>query len=365
MSFFEDRDDGPRGRPGRRGGGGTATTDRQTMVVRRTVAAGVGLVVLVLIVLGVRGCLGAQKDQDFEDYVRNVSAITTQSNQESRDLFKTLSGAGRSGQQVPVENQLNTLRSDSEQLVDRARNLDHPDELSASNGYLVQTLEFRRDGISNIADAGQQAAARTGRAAAIKKIAAQMRNFDVSDVIYLERFMPSMARALRDQNLAGKLTIPKSQFLPDIQWLLPQTVSQRLAGTSAAGPTGPPKPGTHGTGIASVIVQPSGQELSTSTAADINVNQNISFQIKVENQGENDESNIPVKLTITGAGPPINLESTIAQVTGGQTATVTIPLAHKPPTGRAVKINVFVTPVPGEQSADNNKMSYPAIFTRG
>ena len=80
MSFFDDRDNAPRSRPGRPGGGATATSDRQTVVVRRAVAAGAGLLVLVLIVLGVRGCLGAQKDQDFEDYVRNITAITTQSN---------------------------------------------------------------------------------------------------------------------------------------------------------------------------------------------------------------------------------------------------------------------------------------------
>ncbi len=46
--------------------------DEHTVMVRRRVAAGVGVVLLIVIVLIVNGCLKSQKTQALRDYTRNV-----------------------------------------------------------------------------------------------------------------------------------------------------------------------------------------------------------------------------------------------------------------------------------------------------
>lgn len=368
MSFFEDSDDAPRREPPRQSGAGGAG-DRQTLMVRRTVAIGAGILVLVLLVLAVRGCLNARKERSYEDYVSDTTAVLQESDQQSKDLFETLQSKG-GDQPVGVENELNTLSANSGRLVDRARKLDHPGELDAANGYLLQTLEFRRDGIKAIAAEAPRAGVRGNRTEAAKKIAAQMRQFDASDVIYVQRFVPDLREQLEAQDLENRLAIPKSQFLPNVDWLDPAVVLQRVSGIGSGGgdenaADGPVAPGSHGNGLESVTVQPGGATLETGTAADIRAGSNISFEVTVSNQGENDEKNVAVTVEVVDGGRPIKREDTIPTIAAGETKTVKIPLAASPPTGRGVKINVNVQPVPGEEDSENNKASYPAIFTRG
>src|SRR5439155_3727991 len=181
------------------------SVDRQTLMVRRGLAAGVGLLVVILLVLGVRGCLNARKHQAIKDYVRDVGALAQESDRESRDLFQLLSGqTGGREQAVDVENTLNTYRVNSAQLVDRARDLSHPDELNQAQRYLLETLEFRRDGLAQIADALPQALGDQQRRQGTDKVTADLQAFLTSDVVYSQRFAPNLQGVLADQSLRGE-----------------------------------------------------------------------------------------------------------------------------------------------------------------
>ena len=95
--------------------------------------------------------------------VRDILIVLSQSNQQSKDLFKALQG--RAGDQpVGIENALNTLSDNAARNVDRARNFDHPDELNSANAYLIQALELRRDGLRAIAAEAPKAGVRGGTA---------------------------------------------------------------------------------------------------------------------------------------------------------------------------------------------------------
>jgi hypothetical protein len=188
-----------------------------------------------------------------------------------------------------------------------------------------------------------------------------MRAFDASDVVYAERVVPLIKQALDDAGVGGQ-RIQTSKFLPSIDWLAPSKVASAL-GTTAGRTGGPVAPGLHGTQLNSVVVKPGGQTLSTTQAVAIPAGANTSFDVLVTNGGENDEANVTVRLTITGAGKPINVEQRINNFPHGTQQTVNIPLAETPPTGQPVKITVKVLPVPGEKKVDNNQATYPAIFT--
>ncbi|HEY2604091.1 MAG TPA: hypothetical protein VGI67_21215 [Thermoleophilaceae bacterium] len=334
--------------------------------MRRLIALAVGVLILVLLVWGIHSCQVSRKHSAFRNYDRDVSALLQESDQESGELFNLLRNpSGNSANPVDVTNNANGVRVQAEQLVDRANGTSHPGELTAAQRYLLETLEFRRDGIANIANLLRTALGDQGRQQAVNQIAAQMRNFDASDVIYSQRFVPEFQKQLKKQGLLDEEQVPKSAFLPDIAWLDPTTVADRItrirSGNSASTPA---TPGLHGTSLGTVVVKPGGQTLSTSQAVAIPASANTSFDVQVTNGGDSNESNVTVRITISGAGKPIVTEQKIATLTKGAPQTVNVALAQTPPAGQPVNIAVQVLPVPGEKNVANNKQTFRAIFTR-
>jgi hypothetical protein len=325
------------------------------------------VLVVVLLVLGVRGCVNARKKQAFRNYNRDVSSLIQESDQQSQQLFNLLK-TPTSGTPSPVDltNNANGVKVQAAQLVDRAEGTGHPGEMNTAQRYLLDVLEFRRDGIARIADDLRTALGDTGRQQATTQMAADMQLFLTSDVIYSQRFTPEFQKQLKSEGLLDEEKVPTSAFLPNIQWLTPSVVADRIGrirggGSSSSSTTA--APGLHGTSLDSVVVKPGGQTLSTSQAVDIPVNGNVSFDVKATNGGDNDESNVKVKVTISGAGKAITVEQTIPSFPKGTTQTANVPLVQKPTAGQPVNIKVQILKVPGETKVDNNSATYPAVFT--
>ena len=99
---------------------------------------------------------------------------------------------------MDAQNKVNGFRVQSASIVDRARDLDVPDEVSEAQRYLLETLEFRRDGLARIADDLPDALGDESRRQGSEGVARQMQVFLASDVIYAGRFRPSL-----DEVLAG------------------------------------------------------------------------------------------------------------------------------------------------------------------
>jgi hypothetical protein len=331
-------------------------------MVRRLVAAGAGLLVLVLLILLVKGCRDSARKQAFRDYYRDVNGVVQQSNQESRALFTLLTKPGTQSA-IQLGQNVNAYRGDAAQLVDRVKSLDHPEEVSQAHERLVQVLELRRNGIAGIAKELPTALGDAGQEDATKRIAVYMRNFLASDVVYTEMVVGALHRAAKKQELGDELPVPKSHFIVDLGWLSAGTVADRIGRIRGGGSNGPAAPGIHGTGLGTVTVKPGGQTLAQGGATEIKATPNLSFDVQVMNQGENDETQVPVKLTISGAGKPIVVQQRLDAIAAGQSKTVSIPLAASPPTGRPVTVQIQIVGVPGEKNLDNNKGSFAAVFT--
>jgi hypothetical protein len=367
VSFFDEGDEPRRPRPRRPAGGGVAAPpDPQTARIRQGVAAGVILLIVILLVVGIRGCLESAKKRSLRDYNRDVSSLVQESDdQVSKPFFEALSGSGAaSGDSVNLATQVNQLKIVSEDLVKRARDLDAPDDMKPAQRYLVDVLEFRADALRKIADKIPTAqSSGTQSEAAVRQITGQMMQFLTSDVIYSQRVAPYIKEALDDNEITGQ-TIATSQFLPSIDWLDESNVASRLGATAPASTRrrGPPAPGSHGHGLASVSV--GGTELTSEEANRIQASPNLTFTVNFENQAENDEQGVVVKVEITGAGSPIRAQTTVPQTQASSSATAEVPLRRSPPVGQPVEIKVTVDPVPGEADSSNNTQTYPALFTR-
>ncbi len=358
-------EDGPRRRDrprpltaGPTGGGGPS------LASRRIVALVVGVGLLLLLVLATRGCLESRKERAFKDYVREVTALTRESRQQSEAFFALFAGGDGQGP-IELENRVNELRVAADQLVDRAKATDRPDELAVANGYLVDVLEFRRDGLGAIARPLPEAA--RGKDSEASRVAAEMLNFLTSDVLYTQRFVPEAERALAREGYLSDAPIPRQErqvaFLPDVEYLSSTFVGERLAGAGDMPSDTEATPGLHGTELLGVTVNPDGTPLVADGSTEVTGGEDLSFAVEIMNGGESTEEKIPITVTVSGGPEPITVEDTLDTIEPGATDSVTIPLAATPPTGQPVTVEVEVGQVPGEEVADNNSASYQVTFS--
>lgn len=338
--------------------------ERQQLLIRRAVAGGIALFVLFVLIFGIKSCLDSSNESAMKDYNRSVTDIMASSDDEvGAPLFKALA-AGQTGNQLQVT--VNGLRLVADENVDRAKGLDVPGDMETAQKYLILTLNLRAAAVGKIASLIPAATATTGDPTkAINQIAGQMQAFNASDVIFSQRVQPNMANAFDDAGIGGQV-IPSSRFLNNFGWLSPQFVADALGTTLTAstdGSTGKtPTPGTHGHGLDSVSV--GGTALQPAPASNrLPSTAPVTFDVKFSNQGENDETRVTVVVTITGNGvKTITAKSVVPTTKAGTAAETSVAVTTAPPKNTPVKIEVLVTPVPGEKDASNNKQTYDALF---
>src|SRR5215211_782672 len=117
LSFLDEPDEPARSR--RRPPRGPST-DRQTLMLRRTIALVGGVIVLILFVLLVRGCLDSRSKNAIEDYGNDSADLLRESKEDGDQLFDLLQGQGGTDQTTTIINQLNAYRTAASNRVDRA-----------------------------------------------------------------------------------------------------------------------------------------------------------------------------------------------------------------------------------------------------
>lgn len=370
MSFFDEDDEPrrtPRPRRARPAGGGVATADSQTLMIRRAVALVGGIVVLLALFFLVKSCRDSAHETALKDYNRQLSTIATDSaRQVGAPFFQLLSEGGGSAPQ-DLQTNISGYREQAELQYEQAKGLDVPDEMRGAQQAALMALEWRRDGLDRIAQQVRPALGDESEQAdeAINDIAGQMAVFLASDVAWETRVIPFITAALEDEEIGGQ-EISRSPFLDSTDWLEPQKVAEVLDQqlTSGEGGGEPTGPGLHGSGLDStnygdVTLQPGVTNRLTYEPG-------TGFVVNFTNQGENDEFDVKVTLRITReGGDPITTSETIPRVAAGESATAELPLEDQPPLDTAVEIRVQVAPVPGEQKTDNNRSVFPALFSRG
>jgi hypothetical protein len=332
-------------------------------MVRRTIAIGGAILVFILVVLLFRGCLDARKERAMEDYVRDSNELVNLSKAESRRLFDVLSAPSGQDQAVDRQNQANELRVDSATLVDRAHDLDVPDELSDAQGYFVESLELRRDALNVVAKELPGALAQEERRQSTARIAQMMQVFLASDVLLKSRFKPDEGDALEKQDINAPVpSDPVLTFVTNLDWLQPDFVADQIAGIRGSGGGGAATPGLHGDGLGTVSL--GGVALTPGGSATVQLTRDTAFDVQVVNQGDSTETDVVVNVTVGQGGDAIDLEETLPEIAAGEQKSVSIPLSSQPPTGQNVPITVRVKPVPGEEVTDNNEAEFTVIFTR-
>jgi hypothetical protein len=369
LSFF-DEDEGESTRPSPRtarprprspqrpaGGGGL---DEHTLMVRRRVALGVGVVLLIVIALAINGCLKSRKVQALKDYNRSVGALVKESDaQVSHPLFSALAGASGKAP-LDVETTINGLRSTAEAQAAHARSLNVPSEMQDAQRNFTLVMNLREEGLKKISGLVRTALGGQGEQASTL-MAGNMGIFLTSDVIYSQRVAPLIEQVLGESGVHGE-EIASTRFLPNVGWLEASTVRARLTGQSSGsgGSSGAVLPGTHGHAVTGVSV--GANSLQPSPALNhVSGGANPTFTVMVQNSGSNPETNVKVEVTVTSSGKSLKATQVIGKTEPGTTASVEVAVGGVP-LGAASQVLAYVQPVPGEKNLENNKGTYLVVF---
>jgi hypothetical protein len=364
LSFFDEADEPdvtPRTAPRSRRPSGTGRrppSDQQSILVRRAVAAGVILIVLILIVVGVHSCQVSARNSSLRDYANNVSSLVSTSNQTGAQLFQQLGNASASNG-ATINAQIDQTRLRAENDLKSAQKLNVPDEMRPAHTDLLLALQMRLDGIANIASNIQQALGSTTNKDAVNTIAAEMARFYASDVVYKNYMLPLMLGALKSAGLSTADTpIEKGQFLPDIAWLSPAGVASKLGASVSTTPSSKAaSPGLHGHSLDSVSV--GGTTLQTGSTNTLPASPPPTFTLHYTNGGQHDESNVVMKVTVSGTS--VSGQTTVPTTTAGQSGTTDIKLNSSPPAGNYT-LTATIATVPGEKNTSNNTLTFPVTF---
>jgi hypothetical protein len=341
-----------RDRPARTKSSGSAD-EKRTLMIRRGMALGAGILVLLLIVVGINGCLDARKNRSLEDYSNSVTQVTDEANTLGADFFETLDSPG----DLSVSDFTTEVESDRgavEAFRGRVDRFDTPGEMSGAQDVLELVYRIRSEAMTDIAGQIPTALGDEGSEEAVEQIATQIQALVATDVLFNRIVRGEISGVLSERGVSAAKT-PLSSFVPDpAKWSDPAEVSSALTAVGG-GPREADDDAIHGTGIADVSI--GGEVLSDSVSTVIPTGTEPVVEVSVQNQGETEESDIEVSVSVDGGTA---LTQTIDTLGIGETGTASITLT--PPPSGEVTLEIEVSAVPGEGLLDNNQGSYTVSF---
>jgi uncharacterized protein YoxC len=315
------------------------------------------IVLAVILILVVQSCRSNQKQSEYEGYVDDVSGVASSSEELGTQLNTSLTTPGITLEDLRGD--VEGLRDQQEQLLRSAQDLQPPGPLLEQQESLVETMQFRVNGLAGLATALTQVAQSSNAEQTGAALASQAQRLVASDVVYADAFQEPTARVLEEEGI-GDVAVPGSKFVKNPEFASPDAwglIVERLTQSPQAG-------GLHGNGIQAVRALPGGEELSQSADNTVVASDQLAFEVVVENSGDSQETQVTVGLVIR-QNPRIRQEKVIDLINPGETETVRFGDLGDVTFSTRTTLIVTVEPVPGETNEANNSAQYSVIFTLG
>jgi hypothetical protein len=367
FDFFEEPETREAARPERppaRGGPRPPirTPEGFTPLLRLVGLIAFAIVIVVLLVYAIEGCQSSSKHAKYDNYMKQVSQIASDSHTIGTRLGSLLTQPGLKASDV--QSKLAGLARSEQQDADRARAINPPGRLREEHLRMIDALEYRYSGIVGLADSLARvlktkslAAAQAGAMLEVPAL-----RLIASDVVWDDGFKDPSKQVLKNQGV-GDVRVPDSTFVqtPDFFTTTPLAgVVTRLRGVSVSPKAG----GLHGTNIVSTKALPKGTELSTTTQLPVVASNNLGFEVTIEDSGDSSEVGIPVTLTIKqGGNPPIAVHKKLAFINAKERKSVFFRNIQVTQFGSPSQVTVKVDPVPNEHNTSNNTATYPVLFS--
>lgn len=328
-----------------------------SQLYRRGVLVAGAIVLAVILILVVNSCRGDQKQQEYEGYVEEVATVAAESEQLGRQLNQRLTTPGITLE--ALRESIEGLRGQQEQLLRTTGELTPPGPLLEQQRSLVETMQFRVNGLNGLAQALATVAQTSDADQSGSDLAEQSSRLVASDVVYQDGFQEPTRTTLEQEGIRD-VSVPNSAFVQNAELASPtawKLVVERLTQSPEAG-------GLHGNGIQAVRWQPDGADLVPSEDNTVRATDQLAFQVVIENSGDHQETQVPVTLVIQ-QDPIIRKRQVIDLINPQETETVTFRDLGNVSFSTRTTLKVTVEPVAGEQNTGNNTAQYPVIFTLG
>jgi len=315
------------------------------------------IVLAVILILVVQSCRSNQKQSEYEGYVDDVSGIASASEELGGQLNTALTTPGITLEDLRGD--VEGLRGQQEQLLRSAQELQPPGPLLDQQESLVETMQFRVNGLAGLATALTQVAQSSNTEETGANLATQAQRLVASDIVYADAFEEPTGNVLDEEGIVD-VPVPGSRFVRNPELASPTAwnlIVERLTQSPQAG-------GLHGNGIQSVRWLPGGEQLSATEDNTVVASDRLAFEVVVENSGDSQETQVRVRLVIQ-QNPTIRQERVIDLINPGETKTVRFSDINNVSFSTRTTLLVNVEPVPGETNEGNNSAQYRVIFTLG
>jgi hypothetical protein len=319
--------------------------------------------VIVLLAFGllINSCAGTSAHDRYSHYADQVQPIAKSSQDDGTQVANALIQPGAKPAQLASK--LQGIAATEQQNVNAATRIVPPGRLRTEHQALIEALELRVSGTQGLAQAFASNPSSKGAGEAAL-LAQQANRLLASDVVWSDLFVGATNRVLKQQSVTG-VQIPDSTYVANTELISAHSMSlvlERLRGTTSGGTVS----GLHGTNIAATKVEPGGATLSVDTLNTVTASPDLKFVVTVHDGGDSQEVGIKVTLTIERQQGAIVRTKTIGLINPGQDLPVTFGnLGNVPIAMLHGHVNVSVSTVPHEGDVNNNKASYPVIFSLG
>jgi hypothetical protein len=320
-------------------------------------------VIVIVMALLIHGCEVSQTNSSLKNYNADVDTLITASDNNGAQMFTDLESGELTSNTSGLQTKLSTIADNARKQLAQAQSYSPPSAMSGAQSALVQVMQLRERGISQIAKHIPAAAQKKTSRDGVYDISVGTSLLFSSDVFYKTFVTPDIAKALNAAGIPiGGTTgaqINAEQIVTDLGWLqstfIEEKIGAPLSTTAAnANNTGP---GLHGHQLNYVSVGTT--QLSTTTTNTIPASPAPTFTLNVTNGGDYNEYNVGCKVSVGNLSDTGT--STIRETFKGQTTNCSVTLPS-PPTPGTYQVTAQVLKVPRETNLTNNVMTYTIDF---
>jgi len=322
---------------------------RRTRIQRIVILAAILFVVVFAMAWWARSCQQNRKVASYRTYFEGVSAAISDSAALGKQLDQIVASPTKfSRKQLTAK--LAELSAKQNEIAVRADRLKPPTTLTAEQAVFAEGMKVRADGYklfetTLLGNLGKKTVSPA-------KLAALAGYFSGPDAYYTSRVYTPARNTLSEQGVTD-VPVPTSTYYLTAKTFDPARLAQMMDSVGSSTKLA----GVHGVGLVSVIAQPGDITLKATGTTNVPATADLSFDVKVQNQGDVTEQNVVVAAALkVPGGTVLNQSATIGTIASGQTQSVTVQGFAIPAEAlsKISTLTVTVGPVPGERVKTNN-----------
>ncbi|MBN1320669.1 MAG: hypothetical protein JXA87_07510 [Thermoleophilia bacterium] len=318
------------------------------------------IIAVVVIVVVARNVIRSGESTEYQTYMDAVAGILEESDAVGVELVEMLTDPGDTNR-TEIQSRLDGFRASGEQLQVRAEGLEAPNDLveSGIHQFFLLVMSFRKTGMTELKPALMNALEVEDTDVTSEGISRALYYLTNSDFLYKEVFVPRAKDLLAKKELTG-VSVPTSQFFSDPDLASNAQVLHILAGLESAGNL----QAVHGVELTKVLALPDDKEIKAGGTFNLTADDELAFEVSVENQGNMDEKKVKVTITLLSSDSPEpqKVVEEIPLIKAKQTAKVKVQGVTPTPYGEMAVIKIEAGPVPDEKYRKNNVIEANVIF---